>query len=233
MREFFKPYKKFFIFLSILSATIIILIYRILIPVKVLPIYTPSEINEELVDNSIRGIKKYHTMPNFSLINQNGDTITEKYYKDKIYITDFFFTTCLTICPLMTNSMGDLQNHFVDNEEVFLLSHTVTPEIDDVPKLKEYARKHKVIDEKWNLVTGNKEHIYDLARKFYMIAKVEDYNSLDLIHTENFTLIDKKGQIRGYYDGTSEIEVNTLIEDVSILLNEGKEINFFQQIFTK
>ncbi|GGG40644.1 hypothetical protein GCM10011414_07690 [Croceivirga lutea] len=175
-------------------------------------------VNTDLVDSSLHRQKQQHTIANFKLINQNGDSITQEDYQDKIYVADFFFTTCLTICPIMTKNMAGLQKDILEMEDVMLLSHSVTPKIDSVPRLKEYAVEKGVIDAKWNLVTGDKEQIYDLARKSYLAVKTDgDGGTFDMIHTENFILIDKEKRIRGYYDGTNEQEVKKLLKDIRIL----------------
>ena len=163
MISFFKKYKLFITTLFVLSCIIITLFYNILNPVKVLPIYQPAQVNYESVDSTIQHQKKYHRIADFSLINQNGDTITQEFYKNKIYVADFFFTTCQTICPIMTDHMYDIQKQTISDPEVLLLSHSVTPEIDSVAQLKRYAKKKLVNASKWNLVTGDKKQIYELA----------------------------------------------------------------------
>ena len=202
----------------VLSIVIIIGFYNILKPSKVLPIYQPAQVNVELVDSTIQHQKKYHTIADFKLINQNGDTITEAFYKDKIYVADFFFTTCQTICPIMTDHMYEIQKRTISDPNVLLLSHTVTPEIDSVAQLKRYAKTKLVNASKWNLVTGDKKQIYDLARRSYLAVKTNgDGGPYDMIHTENFMLIDKQRQIRGFYDGTDPQAIETLLEDIKIL----------------
>lgn len=192
--------------------------YQALKPEKRLPIYQPSMVNPELVDSTLVYVKKYHSIADFKLINQNGDTITQANYADKIYIADFFFTTCPTICPVMTANMADIQQIIKGDEEVLLLSHSVTPEIDSVQQLKKYALEKGVIDAKWNLVTGDKKQIYELARKSYLAVLTDgDGGPYDMIHTENFILVDKERRIRGFYDGTSSEEVAQLLEDLKVL----------------
>ena len=192
--------------------------YQALKPEKRLLIYQPSMVNPELVDSTLVYVKKYHSIADFKLINQNGDTITQANYADKIYIADFFFTTCPTICPVMTANMADIQQIIKGDEEVLLLSHSVTPEIDSVQQLKKYALEKGVIDAKWNLVTGDKKQIYELARKSYLAVLTDgDGGPYDMIHTENFILVDKERRIRGFYDGTSSEEVAQLLEDLKVL----------------
>ena len=202
-----------------------IIIAYFLIKPKQLPVYNPSDINPKLVDESLQGVNKLHRIGSFNLINQNGKTITEKDFEGKIYIADFFFVTCPTICPKMTKQMKRVYQKFESNSDVLILSHTVMPEHDSVPVLKEYEIKNEVSAPKWNFVTGDKKQIYNLARKSYFAAITEGDGGVDdFIHTENFVLIDKEKRIRGFYDGTSENDVDRLINDVSTLLNEKLEI---------
>lgn len=218
MASFFKKYKLFITTLFVLSYIIITLFYNILSPIRILPIYQPAQVNYELVDSTIQYQKKYHRIANFSLTNQNGDTITQEFYKDKIYVADFFFTTCRTICPIMTDHMYDIQKETITDPDLLLLSHSVTPEIDTVAQLKRYAKKKLVNASKWNLVTGDKKQIYELARKSYLAVKdAGSGGPFDMIHTENFMLIDKKQQIRGFYDGTDSEEIERLLEDIKVL----------------
>ena len=218
MASFFKKYKLFITTLFVLSCIIITLFYNILSPTRILPIYQPAQVNYELVDSTIQYQKKYHRIANFSLTNQNGDTITQEFYKDKIYVADFFFTTCQTICPIMTDHMYDIQKETIADPDLLLLSHSVTPEIDTVAQLKRYAKKKLVNASKWNLVTGDKKQIYELARKSYLAVKdAGSGGPFDMIHTENFMLIDKKQQIRGFYDGTEAEEIERLLEDIKVL----------------
>ncbi|QXP80702.1 MULTISPECIES: SCO family protein [Winogradskyella] len=215
---FFKGYKKFGIFFSVLSIIILVIIYNILNVKQNLPIYQPGMVSEELVDSTIQYQLKYHKIADFSLTNQNGKTITQDDYKDKIYVADFFFTTCQTICPIMTGHMAEVQKAIMGDDDVMLLSHSVTPEIDSVAQLKKYALEKGVNDQKWNLVTGDKKQIYELARKSYLAVKTDgNGDQYDMIHTENFILVDKKRQIRGFYDGTKPEDIKRLIEDIETL----------------
>ena len=221
MLRFFSNYKFFAIVLLVLSMVIISIFYQILKPKEVLPVFQPAQVNKELVDSTIQYVKKYHTIADFSLVNQNGKTVTQDTYNDKIYIADFFFTTCQTICPIMTDHMVILQNKLKHDPDVMLLSHTVTPKIDSVAQLKKYALKKGVLDTKWNLVTGDKKEIYELARKSYLAVKsYGDGGDYDMIHTENFILVDQKKRIRGYYDGTLEEDIELLLSDIDILKKE-------------
>ena len=221
MLRFFSNYKFFAIVLLVLSLVIISIFYQILKPKEVLPVFQPAQVNKELVDSTIQYVKKYHTIADFSLINQNGKTVTQDTYNDKIYIADFFFTTCQTICPIMTDHMVILQNKLKHDPDVMLLSHTVTPKIDSVAQLKKYALNKGVLDTKWNLVTGDKKEIYELARKSYLAVKsYGDGGDYDMIHTENFILVDQKKRIRGYFDGTRKEDIELLLSDIDILKKE-------------
>lgn len=215
---FFAKYKFFGIVLLGVSVVIVYLFYNALQPKKKLPIYQPSMVSQELVDSTLHYKKKYHTIANFELINQNGVTITQKDYTDKIYVADFFFTTCPSICPIMTKNMAYIQNSILNDPDVLLLSHSVTPRIDSVEQLKKYALEKGVVDDKWNLVTGDKRQIYELARKSYLAVKTDgDGGPYDMIHTENFILVDKERRIRGFYDGTNSEDMEKLLGDLKIL----------------
>jgi protein SCO1 len=229
MLSLIKKYKFLIGFFTLFSLITVSLFYSILKPNKSLPIYNPSDVNPELVDSTIQYISNRHTIADFKFINQNGKIITQKEYQGKIYVADFFFTTCGTICPKMTNNMVWLQNQIKNNPKVMLLSHSVTPDIDSVSVLKKYAVKKGVIDSKWNLVTGNKKDIYYIARKSYLAVKTGKPEELyDMVHTENFVLVDSKRRVRGFYDGTNLDQptepgiknVKQLLEDIQFLCKE-------------
>ena len=218
---YIKKYKILIGVFLIFSIITISLFYSALKPQKALPIFNPSDINPELVDSTVQYISNSHTIADFSFTNQNGKTITQKDYEGKIYVADFFFTTCGSICPVMTTNMVEIQKEFLNNNKVKLLSHSVLPDIDEVPVLKIYAKKNGVIDSKWNLVTGNKKEIYSMARKSYLAVKLGKPEELyDMVHTENFVLVDTKRRVRGFYDGTKKEEIKRLIEDINWLCNE-------------
>ena len=219
--RFFAKFKKLALVLLGLSILIVGLFYKALKPKQVLPVYQPAMVDPELVDESIQYVKKYHTISPFSMTNQNGETITEQDYENAVYVADFFFTTCPSICPIMTKNMYALQQKLSSYPDVKLLSFSVTPEIDSVAQLKRYAIENKVDDKRWNLVTGNKREIYELARKSYLVVKDNgDGGPHDMIHTENFVLIDAEKRIRGYYDGTKLSSIESIINDINILANE-------------
>ncbi|MGB5244157.1 MAG: SCO family protein [Lutimonas sp.] len=222
--NFFKKSKSTLIFIFFFALFFIPVLYFLSKPKTVLPVYNPADVNPRLVDDQLKHITKNHKIADFILLNQNGDTITQENFKDKIYVADFFFTRCQTICPVMAVNMAELQNYFIDDPEIKFLSHSVTPVMDSVPMLKDYANKKGAIDGKWDLTTGDKKHIYNLARKSYFAVLDEgDGGDQDFIHTEQFILVDKKKQIRGYYDGTDKNEMQRIIKDIEILKKEENE----------
>lgn len=171
--------------------------------------------------NPCKELLKNHKVGEFSLTDQGGQPVTPTDFEGKIYVTDFFFVTCPTICPKMTDQMLRVYEEFNENSDILFLSHTVMPEEDSVPVLKEYADKFNISSEKWKLVTGDKKQIYDLARKTYFAAVTEGDGGVDdFIHTENFVLVDKDKRLRGFYDGTSKKDVDRLIKDIYTLLAE-------------
>jgi protein SCO1/2 len=217
-------YKKLSIFFLGLLVVIFISIYTLLNQ-KTLPVITPRDVNPELVDSLVQHIGYNHKIAPFAFINQNGKKITNKDYEGKIYVADFFFTTCQTICPKMTDNMVWLQDKIKNNPKVKLLSHSVFPDEDTVEVLKKYAKEKGVIDEKWNLVTGNQQEIYKIARQSYLVVKTGKPEELyDMVHTENFVLVDQKGRIRGFYNGLNidktvkgEKNLTQLVEDIEFL----------------
>ena len=221
MIEILKKRKSFIAILVLTSIVILALFYNALKPKEKLAIYQPSMVNYELVDSTLQHKKKFHKIAPFSLTNQNGLTVTEKDYMNKIYVADFFFTTCPSICPKMTANMGLIQENIKTDNQVLLLSFSVTPEIDSVQQLKSYAIEKGVIDSKWNLLTGNKKEIYELARKSYLAVKTDgDGGEHDMIHTENFILVDPEKRIRGFYDGTDINAMDELLSDIKVLQME-------------
>ncbi len=223
MWEIFKKYKIYFGTMLIVSIVTLTLFFNALTPQKSLPIYNPSMVNPELVDTTIQYIARNHTIGDFSFLNQNGEKITQADYDNKVYVADFFFTTCPTICIAMTDNMVRIQEALKDDKNVKLLSFSVTPEIDSVPVLKAYALEKGVIDSKWNLLTGDKKEIYTLARKSYLVVKEGKPEELyDMVHTENFVLVDRKKRVRGFYDGTKTEDVDRLIEDIKWLSTRKK-----------
>jgi protein SCO1/2 len=219
--QFFKKYRIFIFTMLAFAIVFLSVSYNLLSPKKGLPIINPADVNPELVDSAMQYVSRYHTIGDFSFINQNGKAITQKDYDGKIYVADFFFTTCKTICPIMTDNMAEIQKAIQNNPKVMLLSHSVLPDQDSVPVLKKYALEKGVIDSKWNLVTGNKKDIYSLARKSYLAVKTANASEMyDMVHTENFVLVDTKRRIRGFYDGTNKEQITRLIADIKLLSEE-------------
>jgi protein SCO1/2 len=169
----------------------------------------------------------FHTIPDFQLTDQHNNTVTSQVIKDKIHVADFFFARCLGICPKMTSQLQRVQEAFINNPEVVIMSYTVDPKNDTVEALQNYAEQYGAIKGKWYLMTGEKENIYRLAKKgYYVTAKEDNVQSANLedkfVHTDKFVLVDKKGHIRGFYNGTDPKEVEKLILEIKVLLNEYK-----------
>lgn len=179
------------------------------------PAIVSSEVNGKLEIDSI-----FPTIPKFSFINQNGDTITKEDFNNKIYIADFFFTTCPTICPKMKSELLRVYEKFQTNNEVSILSHTIDPDHDSVKVLKDYAERLKVIAPSWHFVTGNRDSIYTIAESYLASAEEDASAPGGFVHSGALILIDKNKFIRGIYDGTKSEEVDKLISDIPILLNE-------------
>jgi protein SCO1/2 len=191
--------------------------------VEYLPYYKDEAFTPHWLIPGSEEEEQFHKITDYKLINQLGDTITSETFDDKLYITDFFFTSCPGICLKMTGNMLKLQEEFKNDSEILLLSHSVTPSIDSISVLKDYAEKYNIIDNKWHLVTGDKTEIYNLGRNQYFVENdlgiPKDIN--DFLHTENFLLIDKKKHIRGIYNGLNRASIAQLITDVKALKEEG------------
>jgi protein SCO1 len=172
--------------------------------------------------NSVtRNDTSYHSVKPFFFIDQDGNKVTEETVKGKIYVADFFFTTCQSICPVMSTQLERVYKQFGKRNDFLIVSHTVDPETDSVPQLKQYARLHGVNDSHWLFVTGEKKHLYEMARKSYLLnAEEGDGGEEDFIHTQNFALVDKERHIRGFYDGTDSLDINRLLIDIGVLLDE-------------
>lgn len=191
-----------------------------------LPIYNPIDVNSEMVDSALVRKGFGHTVGKFSFLNQNNKTITNKEVEGKVYVVEYFFTTCGTICPKMNAEMQRVHEKYKGIKDFNILSFTVNPEIDTVEQMKRYADSHGATDNQWHFLTGNKEDLYALARTSFFVLKPAEAQNLgdagsDFIHTNNFVLIDKKKRIRGYYDGTNPKEVNKLISHIQLLLEEN------------
>ncbi|MBD3889901.1 SCO family protein [Olleya marilimosa] len=192
--------------------------------VNALPYYSDASFTPHWLEGKTTDLESFHKIPEFTLTNQDGQQITQKTFENKIYVTDFFFTSCPGICPKMTENMSVLQDAFKNDDQVLLLSHSVTPVKDSVSILKHYAEGKGVITNKWHLVTGDRKQIYDLGRQAYFVEedlgnkKTDD----DFLHTENFVLIDKNKHIRGIYNGLNKTAVQQLIADIKTLEIEDK-----------
>ncbi len=204
-----------------------VLAYQYLKPKeKPLPFINPTDVLEEMVDPEMLRIGRGHTIGDFSFLNQKGETITQDFVKGKVYVAEYFFTTCGTICPKMNLQMRRIQKAYDNDKDVRLLSFTVHPEVDTVEQMWRYAESHNANHNQWQFLTGDKSELYSLARKSFFVLKPAEAQNLgdagsDFIHTNNFVLVDQQGRIRGYYDGTSKEEVDTLIEDIQRLIDEG------------
>lgn len=183
-------------------------------PIRTLPYFGQK--------NSVTtGDTTFHTVKPFYFVNQYNEKVTEETVKNKIYVTDFFFTTCQTICPIMSTELERVYKQFANRNDVLILSHTVSPEEDSVNVLMDYAKLHGVKDKKWLFLTGDKKQLYDMARQGYLLnAEQGNGDEDDFIHTQNFALVDKERHLRGFYDGTDSIEVTRLIADINLLLEE-------------
>lgn len=215
------------IFLVVFSIIMIPTIYFLMRPKeeKSLPIINPVDLNEEMVDPELLRVGYGHTIGSFSFQNQEGKTITENDVKGKIFVAEYFFTTCLTICPVMNDQMQRVHKKFKNNNSIRILSFTVDPKTDTVEQMKRYADSHKADPKSWFFLTGEKDKLYELARKSFFVlkpAEAENQGDVgsDFIHTNNFVLVDRKMRIRGYYDGTSSKEVEKLMTDIDLLLEE-------------
>lgn len=183
-------------------------------PMRTLPYFG----NKQTVQ---QGDTTYHTVKPFAFVDQYNEKVTEETIKGKIYVTDFFFTTCQSICPIMSTELERVYKTFEKKPEVMILSHTVDPEEDSVNVMLNYAKLHGVTDKRWLFLTGDKKHLYDLARQGYLLnAEEGNGGAEDFIHTQNFALVDKERHLRGFYDGTDSAEVSRLIIDIKLLLEE-------------
>jgi protein SCO1/2 len=210
--------KKLILFISVSF----IMIWYALTPKEkefILPIFTPSDLRSNLVHPSLAG-KTEHTVPDFSFIDQNGNTVNQKTVENKIYVVDFFFTSCPSICIDLTNNLKEVQKTFIDNENVLILSHSVDPKTDNIDRLKKYANINNINNKKWFLLTGPIEDTIRMAQLgYFAIASIPNHQDNSLIHTENIILVDKNRKIRGIYNGTSSLEISYLIDDINKLLS--------------
>lgn len=192
---------------------------------KVLPVVQPKDLPAEMMTEEMVGKAMGHKIGEFDLLNQYGEQFTLADVKGKVFVAEYFFTTCRSICPIMNQEMKRVQERYKGNKEVSILSFTVDPDVDDVAAMKVYAEEHNAVKGQWQFLTGDKDELYDLARTSFFVLKPAEARNLgdagsDFIHTNNFVLVDKELRIRGYYDGTNSEEVDTLMDDIEVLLNE-------------
>jgi len=189
----------------------------------ILPYYNEGTFTPKWLYPGTEAVQNFHQIPAFALKNQEGELISEKSVAGKIYIADFFFTSCPGICPKMTANMSVLQEEFLTDDQIFLLSHSVTPELDTVEVLKRYAEEKGVNSDKWYLLTGKRSEIYELGRYQYFVEESLglEKDPDDFLHTENFVLVDKNRHIRGIYNGLNRTAIQQLIADVETLKKEG------------
>lgn len=187
-----------------------------------LPYFGFDSFDTTFVNNNPKIDTIYHKIPDFRFVSQTGDTVSLKTTENKIYIADFFFVNCPGICVKMAKQMQRVYQAYKENPNVIILSHTVNPEEDSVSVLMEYANKQGVTDhKKWLFLTGTKPKLYEMARLGYYVTATEGNGGADdFVHTEKFVLIDKNKNIRGYYDGTNENDVNKMLYDIDVLLEE-------------
>ncbi|HNP50029.1 MAG TPA: SCO family protein [Bacteroidia bacterium] len=203
-----------FLIVGLITLGFMIYAYSIMNPEKeqteLLPIYGPK--NADSTD---------HTIAGFSFVDQEGKNVTEESVKGKIYVADFFFTTCQGICPMMSGQMERVADHFKGEERFHILSHSVKPDEDSVSVLAAYAKEHHADPKQWQFLTGDKKALYEMARKSYLVSLTEGNGGPeDFVHTQFFALVDPDRHIRGFYDGTDSTEVNKLIDDIHVLLDE-------------
>jgi protein SCO1/2 len=188
---------------------------------KKLPYIGEPDVVKKMVDGKQVEETIYPVIPEFSFQNQYGETVTEKSFEGKIYVADFFFTTCPTICPPMKRNLLKVYQAFEDNPEVSILSHTIDPAHDSVSVLKKYADDLEIKGNMWHFVTGDRDKIYEIGEKSYMVSAKEDSAAAGgYIHSGHFILIDKNKHIRGMYDGTTDQGTAELLEDIKTLLKE-------------
>jgi len=185
--------------------------------------YFAKDIVEKVVDGKTVYDTTFHQVPPFRFTSSDNEIVTEKTTAGKIYVADFFFTTCPGICPIMSSQLRRVQEAFLDNPDILILSHTVDPETDSLPVLQAYAKRHKAIKDKWYFLRGDNDQIYELAQKGYYISALEDANETGtdrFVHSDKLILVDKDRHIRGFYNGTDEKEVDRLILEIKVLLSE-------------
>lgn len=189
-----------------------------------LPFINPTDVQPEMVDSSVQHVGRNHKIGSFALLDEQNQRITDKVIEGKVFVAEYFFTTCGSICPIMNEQMQRVQERFKGDKAFQILSFTVDPEHDGPKELLAYATKHSYQPGQWHFVTGKKKDLYSLARTSFFVLKPAEAENLgdagsDFIHTNNFVLVDQDRHIRGYYDGTNPSEVDQLILDIEKLLD--------------
>lgn len=188
----------------------------------VLPFYNSEEFTPNWIDPDSPELENFHRIPAFSFTNQNGETVDQETFKDKIFVASFFFSTCPGICPAIRSKLIKVQEKFLEDDVIKLLSHSIRPSTDTVQVLQDYAQDHGIVSNKWHLVTGDKEEIYSLAKSAYFAS--EDLGNIqdiaDFLHTENVLLIDQNKHIRGVYNGLNASSMTNLMDDIIMLKAE-------------
>ena len=186
-----------------------------------LPVFYAEEAQKTIENGKEITDTVYHTIPDFKFLDQDGDTVTQERFKNAIYVTDYFFTTCPSICPKMMSQMVRVRDAEKNRNDFLILSHSVNPDNDSVAVLKKYADLLHADSKRWMLVTGRKKDIYDIAMDGYKLPLSEDPRVPGgFLHSSLFVLVDKEKRIRGYYDGTDSLEVNKLLKDIDLLYSE-------------
>lgn len=187
---------------------------------KTLPKLGPIEVVRDTVDGQVRILDTlWFTIPPFEFVNQDSQTVTNATFDNKVYVADFFFTSCPSICPKMKEQMLRIYERFADNDTVMLLSHSIDPKHDTVEVLQAYAAKLGISSDKWHLVTGEKAHIYQMAEKYFIAAEEDPSVPGGFAHSGGFLMVDREGHIRGHYDGTKPQQVDNLMDDLQMLLD--------------
>jgi protein SCO1/2 len=190
-------------------------------PARILDTYGNQQIDTVDASGKPTVLARIHTIPDFSFVDQEGNVVDQNTTEGKTYVADFFFTTCESICPVMSKEIMKLSKVLKEDTNVVFISHTVDPETDTVAQLKTYALAHQADPKQWHFVTGSKKHLYEMARIGYFVTATEgDGGAEDFVHTQNFVLVDKYRQIRGYYDGTDSLEMGKLLKDIDLLKAE-------------
>jgi protein SCO1 len=186
-----------------------------------LPVLGRKKVVPEQVNGRPENDTLYHTIADFQFVNQDSVVVTNETFEDKIYVADFFFTSCPTICPIMKTQMLRVYEKFKENEQVMILSHSIDPQHDTVAVLRDYAQRLGVSSGKWHFITGDIDKIYDIGQTSYMTTAMEDENEPGgFLHSGAFILVDKQRRVRGIYDGTEAKQVSRLLKDIPVLLAE-------------